>query len=100
MATNEHTPGPGWTRAGIAPVYDHVSGVRVHVTGLCRLASGEMIWGRRWPECQILDRMIRINGGNRKRGAMAWSLAKAQESPRPNRSVRWQRTKPKRRPIR
>lgn len=65
---------PGWKRAGAAPVYDHESGVRVHTTGLCRLPGGEFVWGNLWPESQRLDRFVRIHGGNRKRGAMAWAL--------------------------
>jgi hypothetical protein len=59
-------PGPGWKHAGGA-VYDNAIGVRVHVMGLCRL------YGMRWPERRNLDRFVRINGGNRKRGAMAWA---------------------------
>jgi hypothetical protein len=65
-------PGPGWKHAGGA-VYDNAIGVRVHVMGLCRLPSGDLVNGMRWPESRNLNRFVRINGGNRKRGAMAWA---------------------------
>jgi hypothetical protein len=65
-------PGPGW-RCVWGPVWDHASGLRVHVGGECRL-DGRIICGGLWPEFRELDRFIRINGGNRKRGTMAWAL--------------------------
>lgn len=68
-------PGPGWTHAGPA-VYDHTSGIRIHVHGFCRLPGGYIIRGCQWPESRELDRFIRINGGNRRRGVMAWGLNK------------------------
>lgn len=69
-----HTPGLGWTKPGIAPVYDHVSGVRIHVAGHCQLPNGSIVVGTRWPESKSLSRFVRINGGNRRRGVMAWAL--------------------------
>jgi hypothetical protein len=76
-------PGPGWTNCGgppsdpHGPVWDHTSGIRLHVCGMVRLAGGLIVQGERWPESKELYRFIRINGGNRKRGAMAWALAVA-----------------------
>lgn len=70
-------PGPGWKRAGLpdVSVWDHVSGVRVHTFGLCRLRSGEFVnGGNIYPAMKLLDRAIREQGGNRRRGAMVWAL--------------------------
>lgn len=69
----DYTPGLGWTYKGPC-VWDHVSGLRIHVYGLCVVASGYKINGRRWPESQELDRCIRIAGGNRRRGTMIWAM--------------------------
>lgn len=71
--------GSGWKHVGGA-VYDHPTGLRVHVMGICRLASGDTVDGMRWPESDRLNRFARINGSNRKRGAMAWALSVARES--------------------
>ena len=71
----KYRPGPGWTRAGIAPVYDHDSGIRVHVLGSVRLNGGRWINGKRWPESRAMYRCIWICGGNRKRGVMAYARA-------------------------
>jgi hypothetical protein len=68
-------PGPGWKYVGSA-VWDHKSGLRLHIMGLCRLPNGEEVNGFRWPESRELDRWIRIAGGNRRRGAMLWALSK------------------------
>lgn len=65
-------PGPGWKHVGGA-VYDHSSGIRAHVGGYCRLPSGEFISGNTIDQLYALNRFIRINGGNRKRGVMAWA---------------------------
>jgi hypothetical protein len=72
MTDTRYRPGPGWKRAGIAPVYDHTSGIRVHVHGWLRLACGKLIDGSRWPELLSVGRFVRICGGNRKRGVMVW----------------------------
>lgn len=65
-------PGPGWSHMGGA-VYQHATGIRIHVYGLCGFPGGHLSNGNQWPESQELDRLIRINGGNRKRGVMAWA---------------------------
>lgn len=66
-------PGPGWKHLG-GPVYEHQSGWRIHAMGICGFPVDPLFDGRRWPESRELERMIRINGGNRKRGVMAWAL--------------------------
>lgn len=67
-------PGHGWNKVGPA-IYDHDSGVRIHVAGLVRLPSGEFVSGEQWPQCQEMYRYIRIAGGNRRRGVMMWALS-------------------------
>ena len=73
MIRKQWKPGPGWTKPGIAPVYDHTCGIRVHVFGLLRW-EGKEVFGNTWPESQNLRRCIRVCGGNRKRGVMVWAL--------------------------
>lgn len=77
-------PGPGWKNCGgppcdpqHGPVWEHATGLRVHVSGMVRLADRTIVVGTNWPESKRLNRFIRINGGNRKRGVMAWALCVA-----------------------
>ena len=65
-----------WKHQGAA-VWDHTSGVRIHVQGLCRLPSGEYVNGMLWPESRDLRHWVCVNGGNQRRGVMAWALTKA-----------------------
>lgn len=71
-------PGPGWKHIA-GPVYEHTSGIRIHVFGMALLPSGVWINGRTWPEHKALDLCIRICGGTRRRGVMVWALTKATE---------------------
>ena len=66
-------PGPGWKFVG-SSCWDHPSGVRLHVDGLCRLPTGEIINGRSWPESMSLRDCLRLVGGSQRRGAMVWAL--------------------------
>lgn len=68
-------PGSGWKAYEIAPVWEHSTGLRVHEGGLCRLPSGSMVDGERWPECVSLQRAILEQGGTRRRGLMVWALS-------------------------
>lgn len=65
-------PSVGWIHVHDA-VYDRIDGLRVHIQGVCRLPDGRWFCGNERPESSRLDRFIRINGGNRKRGVMAWA---------------------------
>ena len=65
-------PGPGWRHVAGA-VYERQDLVRIHLLGMCRLADNTWVSGSRWPESREMERAIRINGGNRKRGMMAWA---------------------------
>ena len=74
-------PGSGWQQVSpkTPPVWDHESGVRIHYgCPLIRWADGTAP-AVRWPDCQEIDRYIRINGGNRKRGVMAYARAMAEK---------------------
>lgn len=66
-------PGNGWQHLA-GPVYEHRNGSRVHMLGLVQLPNGEIINEHKYPECVDAARMIRINGGNRRRGLMAWAM--------------------------
>ena len=73
-------PGPGWTCLG-GPVWEHTSGTRVHWSGpIVRLPDMSM------PPVYLgmrLNTVIRANGGNRKRGVMAYALTLlSQKTPR------------------
>ena len=73
MATRRR-PGPGWAATPCCAVFEHVSGIRIHIHGMARLPTGEWIDGGRWPESKSLEHCIRICGGNRRRGVMAWTM--------------------------
>lgn len=66
-------PGPGWRHLGGA-VYEHNGGIRVHMLGFVKLKNGKSLSASQWPESQDVARMIQINGGNRRRGLMAWAM--------------------------
>lgn len=68
-------PGNGWVHFG-GGVWNHKpTGLRVHVGGLiCRSGVSEPVSGLAWPECESLDRCIRVAGGNRRRGVMIWAM--------------------------
>jgi hypothetical protein len=40
---NPYKPGPGWRRTANPSVWQHISGLRVHVFGIVRLASGRIV---------------------------------------------------------
>ena len=65
-------PGPGWTQLN-DPVWEHTTGTRIHWSGpIVRLPDMTMppVYPDRWR----LNTVIRANGGNRKRGVMAYAL--------------------------
>jgi hypothetical protein len=69
-------PGNGWKHIGGA-VWEHTSKIRIHLLGMIRLPSGEFVSAATYPNWEAVHRMIRINGGNRKRGLMVWALSYA-----------------------
>ena len=65
------TPGPGWRHLA-GPVWER-DGVRVHMGGLVYLPNGDWLSERSLGnDFQQVGLLIRINGGNRKRGLLAW----------------------------
>ena len=68
-----YKPGPGWKHLA-GPVYEHGNGARVHLLGTVRLPGGTFInHGARWHGHNMYQ-FIDINGGNRKRGLMAFAM--------------------------
>ena len=71
-----YRPGPGWFQYKQTPaVWEHKpTGVRVHVAGLIRLAPLHTMWMDKAPFRPLPQFLIKVNGGNRKRGLMAWAM--------------------------
>jgi plasmid replication initiation protein len=65
--------GPGWRQLS-GSVFEHASGVRIHIYGMCLLPDGECVYRRKRPWDRFMYQCIRIHGGNRRRGIMAWAL--------------------------
>lgn len=69
MKRKKYKPGPGWFRYAGSPVWEHKSGVRVHVSGIFLIPG---TWTKDIPYSE-LSRYRRICAGNNKRGIMAWA---------------------------
>ena len=68
-------PGNGWQHIG-GPVWEHISGARIHTMGTVRMPDGKTICSlNKYPECLEGIMFITVNGCNRKRGLMAWANA-------------------------
>lgn len=65
-------PGAGWRHIAGA-VYEHANGTRVHLLGMICLPTGEWLSANKWEESKEARRFVRMNGGNWKRGLMAWA---------------------------
>lgn len=72
-------PGLGWRRIGGA-IYQHTSGLRVHLLGYAFLLDGTVRSASAWPESRLANAYIRLAGGNRKRGLMMWALASTDDT--------------------
>lgn len=68
-------PGPGWKHVAGA-VWDHISGIRLHMMGLVRLPGGQYVSANTVAEQQGVCKALRIAGGNPRRGLMIWALQK------------------------
>lgn len=66
-------PGAGW-RHLYGAVYEHQNGMRIHLMGFVKLPNGKFLDANKYPDSAAADRMIKINGGNRKRGLMSWAM--------------------------
>lgn len=67
-------PGRGWKHLS-GPVWEHENGTRIHIGGLVRLPDRTYLSLNKHPEGSEGWRKITINGGNRKRGLMAWAVS-------------------------
>lgn len=67
-------PGKGWSQTANCAVWDHASGLRLHLMGMLRMPDGTIVSGNVWPEAMTLTLTTRMAGGNRKRGLMLWAL--------------------------
>jgi hypothetical protein len=72
LVRKSFSPGPGWQHMAGA-VWER-GPVRVHMGGIVRLQDGTIISEKavhhRYQQVALL---VRINGGNRKRGLLAWA---------------------------
>lgn len=80
MKRRQINPGPGWRHIGSA-TWEHATGLRCTVSGMARTADNRWFNGMAWPEAAVRDWFIRANGGNRKRGTLAWALNTATTPP-------------------
>lgn len=73
MSNQKYKPGPGWKHIG--PSVYELGDIRIHLACAlaCRGMAGPRVFGDTWPTSKELARFVRINGGNRKRGIMAWA---------------------------
>jgi hypothetical protein len=67
-------PGIGWKKLS-SSVWEHISGTRIHIGGLVKLPDGDFYHLSNWREAEEGRRQIAINGGNRRRGLMAWAIS-------------------------
>jgi len=65
-------PGEGWKHVNGA-VWDHNTGMRLHMHGLLRTPDGEHIDGTLWPQSKSVALAEKMTG-NRRRGLMLWAL--------------------------
>ena len=67
-------PGRGWRQLK-GPVWEHENGTRIHTGGLIlRDPSGVIAPIKEWEHRKLLWKLTKINGGNKKRGLMAFAL--------------------------
>ncbi len=76
---NRSRPGPGWRHIA-GPVFGHVSGARIHLSGNIRLPCGYWMSLNNLRDWKEIDAAIRINGGSVRRGLMAVAARKAESS--------------------
>lgn len=78
ITTKRLKPGPGWRHLAGA-VWEHSTGVRIHLAGMVLLTDTSTVWGKSWPT--QLHEIVRQCGGNRKRGLMCWALRVSRGDP-------------------
>ncbi len=66
-------PGAGWKHLG-GPVWEHSSGARIHAMGVVRMPDKVTFRSmNNLNDCFEGLRFVRANGGNMRRGMMAWA---------------------------
>lgn len=64
-------PGSGWKHIEGSAVWEHTTGLRIHLLGMARLPDGQSVpW--RWPDEYDAKRQ---QGYNTKRALMVWALS-------------------------
>ena len=76
MSKTTLRPGSGWKRVGGA-VYTRADGLRLHLLGFCKAPGASNVYGNSAEAYYLQNKLIKINGGNRKRGMMAWAATVA-----------------------
>lgn len=66
-------PGSGWTHLA-GSVWEHTSGARIHTLGIVRMPDKTYHSLHRAVGDNLGRRLVQINGGNIKRGLMAWAV--------------------------
>jgi len=67
-------PGPGWKHLK-GPVWEYKNGIRIHTAGLVlRDQTGKTAPVDEFGHRRFLYHLIKVNGGNKKRGLMAFAL--------------------------
>lgn len=66
-------PGNGWRRIGAVVYEKRPGGIKLHMQGIVKLIDGSIIHDTSPPHYYIVAKLIKANGGNRKRGLMAWA---------------------------
>ena len=69
---DQYKPGLGWNHIGGA-VWEHTNKTRIHIMGTIRLPDMTFVNLHDYPSYIEGHKYIAINGGNRKRGLMAWA---------------------------
>ena len=69
-------PGVGWKRVTGA-VYTRADGLKLHLLGFCKLPGASNVHGDSAEAYYLQNKLIKINGGSRKRGLMAWAATVA-----------------------
>lgn len=70
-----YKPGSGWRVLSAPAIYQHTSGVKLHLVGMAVMPDGAIHLAAGFGNPHESQVYIRIAGGNRKRGLMLWARA-------------------------
>ena len=71
-------PGNGWVQLSPS-VFEYTDGTRIHLLGLVKLINGTSLHTHQFPDSVEAYSLILANGGNRKRGMMAWARLRSEQ---------------------